>query len=175
MNIPKISIITTTYNDIDNLKAIIQEVQNQDYTNIEHIIVDGGSKDGTIEVLKNYKSLLGDKLIYISEKDSGIYDALNKGISLASGDIIGCCFDHYTSNHVISEIVNRIEKDSSDGVHGDLVYIKDDKIVRYWKQGEGSIYKGWMPGHPTLYLKEKFTKNMDCTKQITKFQLITNL
>lgn len=151
----KVSIITTTYNDAENLAAIMEEILKQDYKNIEYIVVDGKSTDNTLEVLKSYQPRFKGKLRYISEKDKGIYDALNKGISMATGDLVGCCFDKFADSHVISDMVSVVEREGTDGVHGDLYYMDGEKIVRYWKQGQGDIRRGWMPGHPTLYLKKK--------------------
>lgn len=156
----RVSVVTTTYNDVENLKKIINEVTKQDYDNLEHIIVDGGSTDGTLELLKKYQNKYKEMVKYISEKDNGIYDAINKGIKMSTGDIIGCCFDRYTNTHVISDMVDVIEREGTDGVHGNLYYMEGNKVVRYWRQGQGKIKMGWMPGHPTLYLKrtvyEKF-------------------
>ena len=129
MENPKVSIITTTYNDKENLKKIIAQVKNQDYENIEYVIVDGGSTDGTLEVIAEAAEYFGDRLKWISEKDKGIYD-------------------------VISKMVAIMEKEGTDGVHGDLYYMEGDKVVRYWHQGQGNIRFGWMPGHPTLYLRK---------------------
>ena len=154
MENPKVSIITTTYNDKENLKKIIAQVKNQDYANIEYVIVDGGSTDGTLEVIAEAAEYFGDRLKWISEKDKGIYDAINKGIRLSTGDILGCCFDQYAGPDVISKMVVIMEKEGTDGVHGDLYYMEGDKVVRYWHQGQGNIRFGWMPGHPTLYLRK---------------------
>ena len=154
MENPKVSIITTTYNDKENLKKIIAQVKNQDYENIEYVIVDGGSTDGTLEVIAEAAEYFGDRLKWISEKDKGIYDAINKGIRLSTGDILGCCFDQYAGPDVISKMVAIMEKEGTDGVHGDLYYMEGDKVVRYWHQGQGNIRFGWMPGHPTLYLRK---------------------
>ena len=154
MENPKVSIITTTYNDKENLKKIIAQVKKQDYDNIEYVIVDGGSTDGTREVIAEAEAYFGDRLKWISEKDKGIYDAINKGIRLSTGDILGCCFDQYAGPDVISKMVAIMEKEGTDGVHGDLYYIEGDKVVRYWHQGQGNIRFGWMPGHPTLYLRK---------------------
>lgn len=154
MENPKVSIITTTYNDKENLKKIIAQVKKQDYDNIEYVIVDGGSTDGTREVIAEAEAYFGDRLKWISEKDKGIYDAINKGIRLSTGDILGCCFDQYAGPDVISKMVDIMEKEGTDGVHGDLYYMEGDKVVRYWHQGQGNIRYGWMPGHPTLYLKK---------------------
>ena len=154
MENPKVSIITTTYNDKENLKKIIAQVKKQDYDNIEYVIVDGGSTDGTREVIAEEEAYFGDRLKWISEKDKGIYDAINKGIRLSTGDILGCCFDQYAGPDVISKMVAIMEKEGTDGVHGDLYYMEGDKVVRYWHQGQGNIRFGWMPGHPTLYLRK---------------------
>ena len=154
MENPKVSIITTIYNDKENLKKIIAQVKNQDYANIEYVIVDGGSTDGTLEVIAEAAEYFGDRLKWISEKDKGIYDAINKGIRLSTGDILGCCFDQYAGPDVISKMVTIMEKEGTDGVHGDLYYMEGDKVVRYWHQGQGNIRFGWMPGHPTLYLRK---------------------
>ena len=151
----KVSIITTTYNDSANLRKTIQQVEAQDYENIEYIIVDGASKDDTLQVIAEAKERFGDRLVWISEKDPGIYDAINKGLRLATGDFIGLCFDQFASPDVISKMVSIMEKEGTDGVHGDLDYVDGEKIVRKWRQGQGNIRTGWMPGHPTLYLKKE--------------------
>ena len=151
----KVSIITTTYNDSANLRKTIQQVEAQDYENIEYIIVDDASKDDTLQVIAEAKERFGNRLVWISEKDSGIYDAINKGLRLATGDFIGLCFDQFASPDVISKMVSIMEKEGTDGVHGDLDYVDGEKIVRKWRQGQGNIRTGWMPGHPTLYLKKE--------------------
>ncbi len=153
MGRPKVSIVTTVYNDGENLKKVIQQVQSQDYENMEYIIVDGGSTDGTVDVIKEAAKVMDLK--WISEPDKGIYDALNKGMKMATGDILGCCFDQYASPDVVTRMVDIMEKEGTDGVHGDLYYMDGDKVVRHWHQGQGSIRTGWMPGHPTLYLKRE--------------------
>ena len=152
---PKVSVVTTTYNDIENLKRILVEVKKQTYPNIEHIIVDGGSTDGTVELLRDLEEKEPGRISWMSEKDHGIYDAINKGIRMATGDIVGCCFDRYADEGVLMRMVEIMEKEGTDGVHGDLCYMDGDRIVRKWHQGQGVIRSGWMPGHPTLYLKKK--------------------
>lgn len=154
-NRPKISVITTTYNDAANLKIIMQNVIEQDYENLEYIVVDGGSSDDTIELLQEMEKKMNGRFRWISEPDKGIYDAINKGCRLATGDIIGCCFDKYADSHVLSRMVDIMEKEKTDGVHGDLYYMENDRIVRKWQQGQGEIRTGWMPGHPTLYLRRE--------------------
>lgn len=151
----KVSIITTTYNDCANLAKIIERVKEQDYPDIEYIIVDGASTDDTLEVIREAEHSFGENLRWISEPDCGIYDAINKGIRMATGDIVGLAFDQFTSEHVISTIVETMERTRADGVHGDLDYVDGDRIVRRWRMGQGSIQFGWMPGHPTLYLKKE--------------------
>lgn len=152
---PKVSVVTTTYNDIENLKRILAEVKKQTYSNIEHIIVDGGSTDGTVDLLKELEEKEPGRISWMSEKDNGIYDAINKGICMATGDIVGCCFDRYADEGVLMRMVEIMEKEGTDGVHGDLCYMDGDRIVRKWHQGQGVIRSGWMPGHPTLYLKKE--------------------
>ena len=151
----KVSIITTTYNDSASLRKTMQQVDAQDYENIEYIIVDGASKDDTLQVIAEAKERFGDRLVWISEKDSGIYDAINKGLRLATGDFIGLCFDQFAGPDVVSKMVAIMEKEGTDGVHGDLNYVDGEKIVRKWRQGQGNIRTGWMPGHPTLYLRKE--------------------
>ena len=151
----KVSIITTTYNDSKSLRKTIEQIKAQDYPNIEYIIVDGASKDDTMDVIMEAKAHFGDRLVWISEKDSGIYDAINKGVKLATGDYIGTCFDQFAAPDVISKMVAVMEKEGTDGVHGDLNYMDGEKIVRKWRNGQGNIRTGWMPGHPTLYLKRE--------------------
>ncbi len=154
-SLPKVSVITTTYNDAANLKRIMEQVAGQDYENLEYIIVDGGSTDGTKELIERIQKRLPGKVRWISESDQGIYDALNKGIRLATGDIIGCCFDRFADKNVLSRMVEVMEREKTDGVHGDLYYMDGERIVRRWHQGQGSIRSGWMPGHPTLYLRRE--------------------
>ena len=156
----KVSIITVVYNNEDTIKDAIESVLNQTYKNIEYIIIDGVSTDGTVEVIKSY----GDKIDkFISEKDNGIYDAMNKGIKLASGDIVGILNsdDFYASNDIIEKVVKTLKEQKVDSVYGDLVYVnaKDtNKIVRYWKSKpykKGLFKKGWHPAHPTFFVKKE--------------------
>jgi glycosyltransferase len=156
----KVSIITVVYNNKDTIKDAIESVLNQTYKNIEYIIIDGGSIDGTVEIIKSYGNKI-DK--FISEKDNGIYDAMNKGIKLATGDIVGILNsdDFYASNDIIEKVVNEFKEKKVDSVYGDLVYVNaknTDKIVRYWKSKpfkEGLFKKGWHPAHPTFFVKKE--------------------
>jgi len=155
----KISIITVCYNSSETIADTIQSVASQNYPNIEYIIVDGLSKDSTVDIIKQHTDVVSK---WISEKDKGIYDAMNKGIDMATGDIIGIlnADDVYTDNEVLSNVVRQFEDQSIQGVYGDLKYVqKDDlnKVIRYWKSGEytqGKFLQGWMPPHPTFYVRK---------------------
>jgi len=156
----KVSIITVVYNNKDTIKDAIESVLNQTYKNIEYIIIDGASSDGTIEIIKSYGNKI-DK--FISEPDNGIYDAMNKGIKLASGDIVGILNsdDFYVSNDIIQDVADVFLEQKVDSVYGDLVYVDSkntNKIVRYWKSKEykkGLFQKGWHPAHPTFFVKRE--------------------
>ncbi|MCX3263622.1 glycosyltransferase family 2 protein [Pedobacter agri] len=154
----KISIITVVYNAEQYIKDCIESVIHQSYQNIEYIIIDGNSTDGTIQVIEEYRKYLSR---FVSEKDKGLYDAINKGIKLASGDVIGIlnADDMLLSYDVVSEIANAfINHPEKQAIYGNLNYItpKEGKIVREWRSYQADqrdIEKGWMPAHPTLYIK----------------------
>lgn len=156
----KVSIITTTYNSASTIEHTIQSVLNQSYTNIEYIIIDGLSTDGTLDILNRYRDRL---YAIVSEKDGGIYDALNKGIALATGDVIGILHsdDFYTGSDVIENVADTFNRDKCDGLYADLFYVdKDDtnKIKRKWHSGnysDGAFLNGWMPPHPTFFVKKE--------------------
>lgn len=162
--LPKVSVITTTYNDKANLETIMEQVKRQDYENIEYIVVDGGSTDGTLDLIRRMEDEMPGHVRWISEPDHGIYEAINKGIALSTGDIIGCCFDRFADERVISRIAEIMELEGTDGVHADLCYMDGDRVVRRWHQGQGSIRSGWMPGHPTLYLRREVYDRFGCYK-----------
>lgn len=156
MRNPRVSIILTTYNSRDNFCRTYQSIKGQDYKNIEIIVVDGASTDGTLEKIKEYAAVEDADMKWISEKDQGIYDAINKGLRLASGDVIGIFNDVYYRTDAISRLVAAMEeKPGLAGAHGDLVYCENGKIRRLWKMGEGNIGQGWMPAHPTLLLRRQ--------------------
>lgn len=156
----KVSIITITYNSAETLEDTIQSVLAQDYPDIEYILVDGASKDNTLQIIDRYKTQIAKT---ISEKDKGIYDAMNKGVSMATGDIIGILNsdDFYADNHVISDVVAKFQSEKCDGLYADLVYVdreKLDKVIRVWNAGpyfKGRFLKGWMPPHPTFFVRKK--------------------
>ena len=154
----KVSIITVCYNSELYIKDVIESVLNQTYKNIEYIIIDGNSKDKTIDIIKSYGNKI-DK--FVSEPDKGIYDAMNKGIALATGDIVGLLNsdDFYISNNIIEKIVNAFQEHQTDSVYADLLYVSKkntNKIIRYWKSKpyeDKLFYKGWQPPHPTFFVK----------------------
>ncbi|MEA2029006.1 MAG: glycosyltransferase family 2 protein [Campylobacterota bacterium] len=157
---PKISIITVVWNNKETIKDAIDSVLAQTYDNIEYIVVDGASTDGTVEIVHSY----GDKITkFVSEKDNGLYDAMNKGIGLASGDIVGILNsdDFYTDNDVIEKVVKEFKEKQVDSVYADLVYVKPenlDKTVRYYDSSQFNPSRfayGWMPAHPTFFVKKE--------------------
>lgn len=164
----KISIITATYNSSATIKDTIDSVLNQTYKNIEYIVVDGLSKDSTIDIVKEYEPKFEGKMRFISEKDNGIYDAMNKGISMATGDIVGILNsdDLYIDNNVLADIAQAFTTRDIDCLYGNLYFVDQhniNKIVRTWKGSQhhkGAFQKGWHPAHPTFYAKriyfEKF-------------------
>lgn len=156
----KVSIITISYNSAETIEDTIKSVVSQDYPNIEYIIIDGASKDETLTIVGQYKDKIAK---VISEKDKGIYDAMNKGVDHATGDIIGILNsdDYYYDESVISEVVRLFEQEQKDGLYADLVYVDradPDRVIRYWKSGsykDGKFLRGWMPPHPTFFVKRE--------------------
>lgn len=134
-------------------------VSSQDYANIEHIIIDGASTDGTTAVVENQQENIS---VFVSEPDNGIYDAMNKGVKLATGDLIGFlnADDIYAHSSVLSQVADTFNKCNVDACYGDLVYVRDDlsTIIRYYRSNRFSpkmLAYGWMPAHPTLFIKRK--------------------
>lgn len=152
----KVSLILTTYNCKENLLRTLQSIEQQDYADIEVVIKDGGSKDGTEDIIRDFAWKHSD-VIWKSEPDKGIYDAMNQGYAMSCGDIIAFFNDLFVGNDAVSKYVRAIEQGGTGciGAHSDLIYATDTKVVRYWKMGQGKISQGWMPGHPTLYLKRE--------------------
>ncbi|MCW3102600.1 MAG: hypothetical protein JWO09_1040 [Bacteroidetes bacterium] len=156
----KVSIITVCYNSASTIESTILSVLSQDHKDIEYIIVDGLSKDNTLQVAEKYSSRISK---IISEKDDGIYFAINKGIALATGEIIGILHadDFYTDDKVISKIVKAFSEQKTDTVYGDLQYVdREDtsKVKRHWSSGgytHGLFFKGWMPPHPSFFVLKK--------------------
>lgn len=156
-----ISIITATYNSAETIKDTIKSVLCQTNKDFEYIIVDGGSTDETIDIVKSYESEFSGRLKWVSEKDKGIYDAMNKGIKMASGDIIGILNsdDYYTSDDILQTIADAFKCQNVDAIYGDIHFIKDgvpDKCVRYYSSRLFSPFWlrfGFMPAHPSFYCK----------------------
>lgn len=157
----KVSLILTTYNCADNLKNTLDSIEKQDYSDIEIIVKDGMSTDNTLEIVKEHQKKSKYPLIYKSDKDAGLYDAMNRGFELSTGDIVAIFNERFLEQAAVSRLVSAIEKGDKDGncryvgAHCDLYYMDGEKIVRKWKMGQGCIEQGWMPGHPTLFLKRE--------------------
>ena len=159
----RVSIITAVYNRAATIGDTLESVLSQDYPDIEHILIDGMSSDGTDEVIRRYAGRIA---MSVREPDTGIYNALNKGVRLATGQVIGFLHadDVYADTGVISRVVERIGglgEDGWTGVYGDLQYVQmgdTSKLVRHWKSGEyrqDRFRWGWMPAHPTVYLRRE--------------------
>jgi len=154
----KISIITATYNSSAYISDCVNSVNNQTYSNIEHIIIDGASKDNTLEIINSIPNRVTK---IVSEPDKGIYDAMNKGIKLATGDVIGILNsdDFFTSDDVIQYVVDTFNKNDIDALYGDVHFVNPDdlsKIVRYYSSAifKPSLFRfGFMPAHPSFYMK----------------------
>ncbi|UKT64414.1 glycosyltransferase family 2 protein [Pedobacter mucosus] len=154
----KISLITVVFNGADFLEECISSVCSQVDVDLEYIIVDGGSTDGTLDIIKNYNAHIHH---FVTEKDNGLYDAINKGIKLATGDIIGIlnADDSFESINVLAQVAKAFKNNINlDGLYGNLNYVhpQNKNIIRKWKSKEADysdIEKGWMPAHPTLYLR----------------------
>lgn len=155
----KISIITITYNSAKTIRRALESVQNQTYKDIEHIIVDGASTDGTKEVIETYAAQ-HKNVRWVSEPDEGIYNALNKGIAMATGSVIGFLHsdDIFNSADSIGKIAAAFEQSEAEVVYGDLQYCHGNKVVRRWKSNTfnpRSLKYGWMPPHPTVYCRRE--------------------
>lgn len=159
----KISIVTVCYNAESTIRDTIESVLNQSYDNYEHLIIDGKSKDNTLKIIEEYKKKYKGKLKVISEKDSGLYDAMNKGIKNATGDIIGFLNsdDKYADNKTLEKISKKLKGNQYMGCYSDLEFRDNEsmqKIIRVWKSKKGNYKFGWHPPHPTLYLKKEAYK-----------------
>ncbi len=154
-----VSLILTTYNCKNNLEKTLASIEGQDYPDLEIIIKDGGSTDGTLDIIREYESSSRFRVKWCSTVDQGLYDAMNQGLSLAAGKVILFFNDKFVGEHVVSKCMQIMEREGTDGVHGDLVYAEEGIVKRYWKMGMGRIQSGWMPGHPTLFLKREIYEN----------------
>ena len=161
----KVSIITVVYNGAAFIRDCIESILNQTHPDIEYIIIDGKSTDGTVDIVQSY----GTKIArFISEPDKGLYDAMNKGISIATGEVIGLlnADDFYRHNRVIENMVATFERTGSDAVYGDMLYVErtnPTKLKRYWRSGwysENAFLWGWMPGHLSFFARRWLYENM---------------
>lgn len=158
----KISLITVVLNNQTFIRDAIDSVLSQTYPNIEYIIIDGGSSDDSLSIINEYK----DKLKLISEPDKGIYDAMNKGLAMATGDIIGFLNsdDFYADADIVQQVADFFEAHNADAVYGDLDYVSlldKHKVVRRWRSGAYKpelFYRGWMPPHPTFFVRSDVYK-----------------
>ncbi|MFN2429455.1 MAG: glycosyltransferase family 2 protein [Cryomorphaceae bacterium] len=156
----KVSIITVSYNAVDTIEDTIRSVLAQDYPNLEYILVDGASTDGTLKIIEQYRSSIHK---VVSEPDSGVYDAMNKGIALAEGHVIGIlnADDTYSGNQIVSQVADFLQKQDIDSCYGDLKYVDrkiPEKVTRSWKSGayrRSKFRYGWMPPHPAFFAKRQ--------------------
>jgi len=159
----KISIITAVLNAAKTIDNCMRSIANQTYNDIEHIVVDGGSTDGTLEVLEKYKNRIAKM---VSETDEGIYDALNKGIKIATGLVIGILNsdDFYAHERVIEKVADIFTKEKVDSCYGDLQYVgrrNHGRVIRHWKSSayrSGNFRRGWMLPHPTFFVRKEVYK-----------------
>ncbi|QXE91548.1 glycosyltransferase [Geomonas subterranea] len=156
----KISIITVVYNNRKYIADCIRSVSGQTHKDIEYIVVDGGSKDGTVDVIREHESAITN---WTSERDSGIYDAMNKGVSRATGEVVGLlnADDVYYDDSVLATVADVMQDHTVDACYADLTYVDSDdldKTVRFWRSEQykpGYFRKGWVPAHPTFFVRRR--------------------
>lgn len=164
----KVSLITITYNSETTITDTLKSVLTQTYSNIEYLIIDGNSKDNTLSIIKKYEYQFNGRMKWISEPDEGLYDAMNKGIQMATGDIIGILNsdDFFTSNNVLQKIATTFKKNKNlDAIYGDIHFVHPDNLQKCVRYYSSKIFKrslmrlGFIPAHPSFYLrKECFEK-----------------
>lgn len=165
----KITVITVAYNSAKTLEDTIMSVLRQSYKNIEYIVIDGGSQDGSQDIIKKYVHPFQGRLKWISEKDGGIYDAMNKGIRMATGEVVGFLNsdDYYSSDSIVERIAESFSSPMVDAVYGDIHFIHDDdptRIVRYYSSRHFSpfwVRFGFMPAHPSFYVRRNIYEKND--------------
>lgn len=173
----KISIITATYNSADTIKDTMDSVLQQNYEDYEYIIVDGVSKDGTVELIKEYEGKFNGRMKWVSELDGGMYDAMNKGIAMATGDVIGILNsnDFYTSQDILASVAAAFtEENGVDAVYGDIHYVRPEDLtctVRYYSSRlfrRGWMRFGFMPAHPSFYCRKSIYDRFATVKTIKR-------
>ena len=173
----KVSIVTTSYNSVATIKDTMESVLSQTYRNIEYIVKDGGSTDGTLELVKEYEPKFNGRMKWISEEDKGIYDGMNQGIAMATGDVIGIINsdDFFTSNDIIENVVNVMQGEKVDAVYGDIHFVRDSdlhKTIRYYSSKRFRPFWlrfGFMPAHPSFYVRNDIYKKAGLYK--TDYQI----
>jgi glycosyltransferase involved in cell wall biosynthesis len=171
----KISIITVCYNSEAFIASAIDSVLSQSYSNIEYIVIDGNSNDSTLSIIQSYGDCIAK---VVSEPDEGIYDAMNKGINLATGDVIGILNsdDFYIDNFVLAQVSEVFANSEIDACYADLIYVHQqdtNKVLRYWKSRTfvpGLFKRGWMPAHPTFFVRREIYEELGNFDLSYKFQ-----
>lgn len=155
----KVSLLVTVYNVKKTLPITLRSIEEQDYPDLEAVIVDGGSTDGTVELIQAFAARMEGRqdlsVRWVSETDDGLYDAMNKAFRMSTGDVVAVCNDKLCKPNAVSKIMAALEQGGAGcvGVHADLVYVEGERVIREWRMGQGRISEGWMPGHPTLFLR----------------------
>lgn len=170
----KISVVTAVFNRADTVAEALASVRSQSWPAVEHIVIDGGSTDGSLPILEAHRAQLA---VLVSEPDKGIYDALNKGIRRATGDVVGFLHadDLYETTGSLARVAAAFDDPTVDAVYGDLVYVRNDdpsQVVRYWRAGHfvpGCLERGWMPPHPTFYVRRSVYERLGLFE--TKFRI----
>lgn len=165
----KISVVTVVYNNADTIADAVRSVLEQDHAELEHVVIDGASTDGTLEALAPYREGIAH---LVSEPDDGIYDAMNKGIRSSSGEIVGFlnADDMFLHPGVVSRIAREFEESGADTTFGDLVYVEPentDRVIRYYRSDKfrpRRLAWGWMPPHPTFYARRACFERVGCFK-----------
>lgn len=168
----KVSVITCSYNRAATIETTIHSVLSQSFQNIEYIIVDGGSTDETVDIIKKYEPIFGARLRWVSEPDKGIYDAMNKGLLMSTGDIVGILNsdDYFTDSEVIQNMVASFDLHTLDAVYGDVHFIRNESpqtCIRYYSAERfrpGNLRFGFAPPHASLYCKRQILLDADLYK-----------
>jgi len=156
---PLVSLITVCFNSENYIRDTLESVISQNYTLIEYIVIDGGSTDNTLNIIRTYERKFRGRLKWISEPDRGIYDAMNKGVQMATGEIVGILNsdDMYKEDDVINQVVEKFKHTRADCVYADLEYVDTvdtDRVVRRWTAKSGSFVRGWNPPHPSTFIRK---------------------